>query len=98
MATKPVPDDHSATVRIGRYGTSRGTLRFAAKSFRDIDVQHPHGRQCTRLTLVIQGVETVQCTEIVIDLYEAEMQSLREVLGISRTLAGSVFALAQVRG
>lgn len=98
MATKPVPDDHSATVRLGRYGKSRGTLRFAAKSFRDVDVQHPRGRQCTRLTFVIQGVETAQCTEIVIDLYEAEMQALREALQISRTLAGSVFASAQVRG
>jgi len=98
MAKKPVPDDHSATLRLGRYGTARGALRFSAKSFRDVDVLHPQGRQCTRLTFVVQGVETVQCTEIVIDLYEAEMQQLRDVLQLSPMPGGSVFASAQVRG
>lgn len=59
---------------------------------------HPAGRQCTRLTFLIQGVETTQCTEVAIDLFDAEMQMLRNVLEMSPKPEGSVFASAPRRG
>lgn len=98
MAAKPVPDEHSATVRLGRYGTARGTILFSARSFRDVDVSHPDGRTCVRLTFLIQGVETTQCTEVTADLFDAEIDAIRKTLSMSPTSVGSVFRSGARRG